>query len=127
MRRRRHPFTLAPAHRTHRPADILRNVSHTIRTINNDYNGRYGRPIVWKEASQRARHWTESNEIILLSLSLFSLSLSLSLSLSVCVCVCVCVFECEQRVGLASLPLALERRAQRERCPNTKRNVIIHS
>ena len=77
MRLRRHPFTLAPAQRTHRPA-VLRNAPHTIRTINNDYNGRYGRPIVWKEASQRGsesarhRHWTESNEIMLLS-SLFSL------------------------------------------------------
>ena len=56
MRRRSDPYTFKQA----RTADVLRNVSHTIRTINNDYNGRYGRPIVWKERARE--HATGPNQ-----------------------------------------------------------------
>ena len=101
-----------------RTADVLRNVSHTIRTINNDYNGRYGRPIVWKERARE--HATGPNQTKSCSSLLFP---SLSLSVGV-----------RTKIGspppppFLSLPLAFRRRrAQRERCPNTKRNVIIHS
>ena len=107
---------LATALQMHLAANILRNVSHTIRTINNDYNGRYGRPIVWKERARE--HATGPNQTKSCSSLLFP---SLSLSVGV-----------RTKRGspppFLSLPLAFRRRrAQRERCPNTKRNVIIHS
>ena len=71
VRRRSDPYTLKQA----RTADVLRNVSHTIRTINNDYNGRYGRPIVWKERARE--HATGPNQTKSCSSLLFpSLSLS---------------------------------------------------
>ena len=65
----------ATALQMHLAANILRNVSHTIRTINNDYNGRYGRPIVWKERARE--HATGPNQTKSCS-SLLSPSLSLS-------------------------------------------------